>query len=74
MAATINVQDNEEMAILADDSELTLTEDEIGNFFQDTSSEEKLETKCLQVNLKALQEEPSSLQEPAYITQICRCN
>ena len=30
------------MAVLADDDKVTLTKDEIGNLFQDTSSEEEL--------------------------------
>ena len=32
------------IVIMADDDEATLTEDEIGNLFQDTSSEEELGT------------------------------
>ena len=38
------------MAILEHDTEITLTEDEIGNHFQDTSSEGELETEGLKVN------------------------
>ena len=52
---------------MTEDDELALTEDEIGNLFQDTSSEEELRNERQQANLQALQEEPPSLQE------ICQC-
>ena len=61
--ATIDVQDDDKIVIVADVYEATLTEDKIENLFQDTSSEEELETELLEVNLHALQEEPSFLQE-----------
>ena len=48
--ATIDVQDDEEIAIVADEEEINLPEDEIRNLFQDTSSEEQLETKRPQTN------------------------
>ena len=37
-----DVQDDEEVFILADDNEVALTKDEIRNLFQDTSSEDEL--------------------------------
>ena len=40
--ATIDVQDDEEVAIVAEDNEVTLKEDEIGNLFKDTSPEDAL--------------------------------
>ena len=43
--ATIDAQDKDEIAISADDDEVTLPENEIQNLFQDTFSEEKLETQ-----------------------------
>ena len=45
MVATIDVQDEDELAISVDNDEVTLSEDEIGNIFPDSSSEEQLETK-----------------------------
>ena len=36
--ATINVQDHKEVVIVTEDDDIILTEDEIGNLFQDTSS------------------------------------
>ena len=48
---------------MTEDDKVTLTEDEIGNPFQDTSCEEEFCTEWLQAILKALQEGPSSLQD-----------
>ena len=48
-------------SLVTEHNEVTLNKDEIGNFFQDTSSEEELGTEWLQAHLQALQEEPSSL-------------
>ena len=44
---TINVQDDEEAFTMTEDNEVTLTEDEIGNLLQATSSEEELSNKLL---------------------------
>ena len=57
--ATIDVQEDGEIAISVGDAEVTLTKDKIGNLFQGTSKE--LETEWLQLNWQALQDEPSSL-------------
>ena len=40
--ATIDVQDDEEIIRITNENEVSLTENEIGNLFQDTSSEEEL--------------------------------
>ena len=40
--AAIGVQDDREVVIVTQDDEVTLTEDEIEIFFQDTSPEEEL--------------------------------
>ena len=61
LVAAIDVQDGDEISISADDDQVFLTEDKIRNIFQDTSSEEELETEWLLVNLQALQDELSSL-------------
>ena len=37
LVAAIDIQDDEEIVIIADDDEDSLTEDEFGNLFQDTS-------------------------------------
>ena len=58
----VDVQYDEEVVMEAEDNEVTLTEDEIGNPFQDTSSENELGNKWLKASLQALQEEPSSSQ------------
>ena len=50
---TIDVQDDKEVDIVARDDEVALTEDEIGNLFQDTSSEDKLRNDWLKANLQA---------------------
>ena len=55
---------------MVDDNEATLTFEEFGNLFKDTSSEGELGTEWFQVNLQALQVELSSLQEPANTLQI----
>ena len=44
---------------------VTLVEYEIRILFWDTSSEEELQTERLQLNWQAMQDEPSSLQDPA---------
>ena len=43
--ANIDVNDKDEIAISTYDGEFTLTEDDTGNLFQNTSSEEDLETE-----------------------------
>ena len=43
--ATLNVQDEEELVRVTEHNEVTLTEDEIGNYFQDTSSKEEFGTE-----------------------------
>ena len=43
--SNIDVQDKDDIAISTDDDEVILTEDEIGNLFQDTFSSEEAETK-----------------------------
>ena len=55
--ATTDVLNYEEVVIVTEDDEVTLTEDEIGNPFQDTSSEEELGAGWLQANVDALEEE-----------------
>ena len=40
--ANIDVQDNEEVVTVTEDDDVILTDDEIGNLFQDTSSEEEM--------------------------------
>ena len=65
----IDVQDDEEVVRVTEDDEVSWTEDEIGNLFQGTSSEEELGNEWLWTNLQAFQEEPS-LQELVYIMQI----
>ena len=70
VVATIDAQDEYEITISADGNEGTPTEDEIGNLFQDISSEEELETEQPQFNFQALQIEPSSLGEPDSIMHI----
>ena len=52
---TTNVQDDE-VDIVTEYNEVTLTEDENVNLFQDTSSEEEMSNELLQANLQALQE------------------
>ena len=47
-----------------------MTEEKVGNLFQDTSSKEMMGTKWLQANFQALQEESASLQDPINIMQI----
>ena len=69
-----DVQDNEEVVIVAEDDEVTSTENEIGNLVLDTSSEDELGNKWLQVNVQALEEEPSPLQKPANVMHIQICN
>ena len=61
MVAAIDIQDGKEIVIM---TEATITKGEIENMSQDTSSDEELGIELLQANLQALQEEPSSLQEP----------
>ena len=39
-------------------------------YFQDTSSEDEVGNELLKTNLQVLQEEPSSLQEPANVLHI----
>ena len=68
--AVIDILDEEERGILVDDNEIILAEEEIGNLFQGTSSEEE----SLQLNLQALQDESSSLKEPDDILQIHICD
>ena len=58
----IGAQDDEEVVIVTRDNEVTLTEDEVENLFQDASTEEELGTEWLQAILQALQEEPSLWQ------------
>ena len=48
----IDVQDDEEVVIVAEDYEVTLTEDEIGNLFQDTSPNDKLGNEWLKTNVR----------------------
>ena len=69
--AATDAQEEGKIAILLADSEIILTEDDIRNVFQDTSLEEELETKWLQVNFQALQKDPSSLQDTANIMLTC---
>ena len=71
---TIDVQDDKEVAIVVDDNEVDLTEDEIWNIFQDTSSEAELGNEWLKASSQALQKEPSSLQEPANVMHIQICD
>ena len=70
--ATTDVQDYD-VVIMTEDNEVTLMEDEIGNLFQDTYSQE-LVTELLLENLQALPEEPPILQEPANIMYIQICD
>ena len=42
-----DAQDKDEIAILVDNDDVTLIEDEIRNLFQDTSEEEELENEWL---------------------------
>ena len=42
---TTDVQGDKEVVIITNDNEVTLTEDEIGNLFQDSFSEEDLGTE-----------------------------
>ena len=42
LVATINAQDKDEIPISADDDEVTLTENDIRNHFQDTSTGEDI--------------------------------
>ena len=65
--AAIDVQDDKQVIIVAEDNEVAFTEDEIADLFQDTSSEYELGNKLLKENLQALREEPSSFQEAAML-------
>ena len=69
----IDVQDDKEVAIVVEDNEVALLEDEIGSLFQDTSSEDELGNEWLETNLQALQKEPSSLLKPANLMHILIC-
>ena len=51
MIASIDVQDEDVIANSVDVDEVTLTEDEIGNLFQYTSSEEDLVIEGLQCSV-----------------------
>ena len=68
---TTDIPDDEETVIV---NGWFLSKDVIEFVFQDTSSEEEVGNEWLQVNLQALQEDPSSLQEPANIMQIQICD
>ena len=49
-----DVQDDKYVAILTEDDEIALTEDEIWNLFQDTSSKDEFGNEWPLANLQAL--------------------
>ena len=71
---SIAIKEDKEAVIVTEDDEVVLAVDKIGNLFGDTSSEEKLSNEWLQANIHVLQDESSSLQEPANVMYIQICD
>ena len=67
-------EDDEEIFVVTKDDDITLTEYEIGNLTQDTSSEEECGAEWIEANLEALQEATPSLQDSASIMHIQLCD
>ena len=71
IVATVDVQDDYECVVISTHNyEVTMTEDEIGNLFQETSQEDEIDDEGIQSHLQALRNEPSFSQTPAYAMQI----